>query len=275
MNTPVQSSCVEHLYIPGAVGSIHALGFGTDLTRPPLLLLHGVTGSAWLWHDVAATLQDKRRIIALDLRGHGQSDWSDPTRYTTEHHVHDLEAAIRYLGGQPVHMAGLSWGALIGMACAARNPGLIERLAIVDVEPSFDLSETAVPQRPHHFHDVDEAFAWERQANPAAPDKLLSLWTRQSLRHATQGGWKRQHDPFFHERWPFRQDDLWGSLAKLEMPVLLVNGKRSFVREKVMRQMADKIPNSRFEQIPDSGHLVPLEAPGHLSALLEKFFLEA
>lgn len=272
MTGPLESTAVSHLYFQGEAGDIHALGFGHDDARPPVLLLHGVTGSAWQWHDVAQSLARRRRVIALDLRGHGLSSWSASRQYATADHVNDLAAVVQQLGAPVVDLAGASWGALIAMSYAGGHPGKVGRLAIVDVEPSFEQAEDAVAPRLRRFAHIDEVMAWERKANPAAPEALLALWARQSVRHATQGGWKRQHDDFFFERWPFRRDDLWQALPGLAMPALLVHGKRSFVREAVMRDMAARMADARLEILQNCGHIVPLEAPEGLAALLKEHF---
>ncbi|TFL14830.1 alpha/beta hydrolase [Pusillimonas caeni] len=271
MSAPVESAAVRHLYFSGEAGDIHALEFGHDASRPPVLLLHGVTGAAWIWHDVAQALGRRRRVIALDLRGHGQSARSASRQYATADHARDLARVADQLDVPALDLAGQSWGALIAVHYASGHPGKVGRLAVVDVEPSFEQAEDAVHPRPRLFNDIGEVLDWERNANPSAPESLLALWARQSVQHGAEGGWVRRHDPFFFERWPFRRDDLWNALPGLDMPSLLVHGRRSFVREPVMRDMAARMPDARLE-ILDSGHLVPLEAPQALAALLEEHF---
>ena len=272
MSALAESAAVRHMYFSGEAGEIHALEFGQDSTQPPLLLLHGVTGSAWIWHDAAQALGRRRRVIALDLRGHGQSGRSASGRYATEDHVHDLALVADQLDAPVIDLAGQSWGALIAMRYAGSHPGKVGRLAVIDVEPSFEQDESAVHPRPRHFGDIGEVVDWERKANPSAPEPLLAVWARQSVQHAGQGGWERRHDPYFFEKWPFRRDDLWATLPGLHMPSLLVHGKRSFVREPVMRDMAATMPDARLIVLEDCGHLVPLEAPQALATLLEEHF---
>src|SRR5690606_30098654 len=108
----LQSTAVRHVYFPTDEVEIHALEFGADQDGPPVLLLHGVTGSGWQWHDVASELAKKRRVIALDLRGHGLSGRSADQQYSTPDHVRDLTAVIAQIGSNTVDLAGASWGAL-------------------------------------------------------------------------------------------------------------------------------------------------------------------
>lgn len=196
MTHTVESTALRHLYFRTGEGEIHALEWGHGNDGPPILLLHGVTGGAWLWHDVAQELARNRRVIALDLRGHGLSTRSASRQYRSADHLLDLAAVIECLP-QPVDLAGASWGALIAMQYSHANPDSVRRLAIIDVEPSFEQDENAVHTRPQAFEHIEDVIAWERQANPAAPDALLALWARQSVRHGQNGDWQRQHDDYF------------------------------------------------------------------------------
>lgn len=271
MNMPVTGP-VEHLWLPGAGVRLHALAFGDpDSAAPPVLLLHGVTGHAWLWHDVARWLAATRRVIALDMRGHGDSQWAGDQAYGSEHHIADLAALADGLGLDRLAIAGLSWGALVGIGYAAAHPQRVERLAIVDVEASFALGEDAVAPRPASFDAMADVLAWERQANPHAPDALLGLCAQQSVRPCAGGRWERKHDPFFLRCWPFRRDDRWGELGRLRLPTLLLNGAASFVHGEVMRQMAARVAGAEFDVIEHAGHLVPLEAPEALGQRLSRF----
>ncbi len=266
------TGAVQHLWLPGAGVRLHALAFGRqDGAAPPLLLLHGVTGHAWLWHDVALQLAQTRRVIAYDLRGHGDSQWAGADAYGTEHHIADLAALIDALGVERVALAGLSWGALAGIGYAAAHPRRVERLAIVDVEASFAIDQDAVAQRPASFDAIADVLAWERQANPHAPEALLDIFAQQSVRPCADGRWARKHDPFFLRRWPFRRDDRWSELRLLQVPTLLLNGASSFVRREVMQRMAACVPGAGFEVIEKTGHLIPLEAPVELGHRLRRF----
>lgn len=267
------TNLVRHRYISVPGGLLHALEFGADGGGdvPPLLLLHGVTGHAWMWHDVAQRLSVSRRVIAYDLRGHGDSQWSANGRYNSEDHIADLEALADAMGLKRFSMAGLSWGALIGIGYAVRHPQRVERMAIIDVEPSFLADENAVLERPASFGSFDELLAWERNANPSSSDALLALFARHSVRPSEGGGWTRKHDPYFLRRWPFRRDDRWSELRSLRLPLVLINGERSFVREEVMKDMAACVPGAQFEVVNDTGHLIPLEAPDALAQRLARF----
>jgi len=276
----VSTTVVRHHYLPSRSGlRLHVLEFvgkdGANRSAPPLLLLHGVTGHAWLWHDVADMLSGGRAVYALDMRGHGDSQWSANGAYKTAQHVEDLEDVIAGLCLPSwIDIAALSWGALVAMSYAGRHAGMIRRLAVVDVEPNFAQGETELFPRPDWFSCSTEVLEWERKANAYAPQALLALHAEASVMPGRHGGFVRKHDPYFFTRWPFRSDDLWPLLATLTMPMLLLHGEHSFVRQEVMKLMAALAPQASYAEIADSGHLVPLDAPQALAARLQHFLHE-
>ncbi|HZZ05350.1 alpha/beta hydrolase [Paraburkholderia sp.] len=266
------SGAVRELFVPASTGALHALEFGRDTGEyPPLICLHGVTGSAWLWHDVAQELGKTRRVIALDLRGHGESYWPELHAYLTDDHIDDLETLVQSLDLPLFDLAGLSWGALIAIGYTARARARVRQLAVVDVEPNFERGEKEVDARPTFFQHRIAALNYERKANPMASDALLDMYAFHSIRPIV-GGWERKHDPFFFSCWPFRRDNYWNALREIDRHMLFVHGERSFVRGAVMRQMAASARRGKFCEIAGSGHLVPLERPIELTDALRQFF---
>lgn len=269
---------VKHHWFTVQGLGLHALEFlvpgpaSDHADRPPLLLLHGVTGHAWLWLEVATRLAPGQRVIALDLRGHGQSQWSADLQYDSAQHVLDLQGVVQALRLERICLAGLSWGGLIAIAYAARNPSVVSRLAVIDVEASFEEAPEAVPPRPYEFESTASLLDWERKANPRAAESLIARVAIESVRPAVDGYWVRKYDPFFLGCWPFRRDDCWSDLQRLDCPTLMVNAENSFVRPSVMKAMADCAASGLLQTVPNCGHLVPLEAPEALSDLMHRFF---
>jgi pimeloyl-ACP methyl ester carboxylesterase len=251
---------------------IHRLEWGRG--ERPVVCLHGVTGHAWMWLEVARELEAAGPVVALDLRGHGDSQWSASGSYRTDDHIADLGGVLDALGPGPVDLAGSSWGGLVALGYAARNPGRVRRLAIVDVEPSFEQGETDLYPRPRSFADHREAAAWEREANPHAPDSMIEVMAAMGTRPGEDGRLHRKHDPYFFERWPFRSDDRWEELRSLKLPVLVVHAEASFVRGDVAERMAKETGDGRVVHVKDSGHLVPVEQPAVLARTLLEFFGE-
>lgn len=144
MNAPT----LTHLDVDGA--PVHLLDFGgpTDPSRPPLLLVHGLDGSAANWVDVGPTLARDHRVLAIDLPGFGRTPLAG--RRLDLPAAADLVAAtVARLGLGPVEVAGNSWGGPVCLWTAARHPEVIRRVVLVApalprhagrvVDPAFTL----------------------------------------------------------------------------------------------------------------------------------------
>lgn len=259
-----------HVYLPGSAGNrLHLLDFGGS--GPPLILLHGVTGHAWTWHEVAAALTDRRHVVALDFRGYGESQWSGNRAYTTADHVADLVAVVRGLGADRVDLMGSSWGALVAIQYAAENPDRVGRLVVVDVEPSFEQSETDLFPRPSGYQNDDEVRKAEAQRNSNASEMMIAVLAATGYAPTLEGRLAPKHDPFFLERWPFRADDHWVRLPTITAPTLLVHAANSFVRGEVMAKMAQHISGSTLVEVSPSGHMVPVDNPQGLLEVTRPF----
>ncbi len=268
-STPVRH---RHLQVNGL--RLHMLEFhGREAVDIPLVCLHGVTNHAWFWHDVAARLADGRRVIALDLRGHGDSQWSGKQQYATTDHVEDVSAVLDALGLTTVDMAGLSWGGLVALGLAARRPEATRALVMVDVPASFDQDETDVPPQPRAFANHREVVDREGLAYPRAPTRLARLIACHGTRPSTDGELVRKHDPYFRSRWPFRSDDAWEELRRVRVPLQVVRAAASDVLTRdVAERMAVAASTARLSEIADCGHLVPVERPASLADAMAAFF---
>jgi pimeloyl-ACP methyl ester carboxylesterase len=250
--------------------ALHRLEFGGS--GPLVVCLHGVTGSAWGWHHVARELKAAgHRVVACDLRGHGDSAWAGPEEYGTEALASDLAAVLGDLGDGPADVVGSSWGALVGLALAAARPELVRRLAMVDIEPSFDQPEIIDPPRPGRFASLDEAAASWRAANPSAPEDLIQLLAAAASRPEAGGARAAAHDPLFLRRWPFRAENWWSALDRVDAPTLVVTAERSWVRAEVGDEMADRLRRGQRANLPGVTHTVPIDAPAALAATLVRF----
>ena len=135
MGAMVRSPAVSSVFVSVGGLRLHHLDHGGS--GEPIVLVHGVTGHAAAWHAVAPHLTDLGRPLAVELRGHGDSQWSAAGDYATTDHVADLVAVLDALGHEQVTVVGSSWGALVAIGVASMHPARVGRLAVVDVEASF------------------------------------------------------------------------------------------------------------------------------------------
>lgn len=260
---------VTHRYFTTGAARIHALDYGGN--GPTVVCVHGVTSHAWAWHDVAQELVKDYHVLAVDLRGHGDSQWATEDKYATEEHADDLIRVLKDLESPPAALVGASWGALIALRTSLRSPERVRCLALVDIEPSFNQVETDVPDRPQVFTHHDDIVDWEANASPGAPDTMVRLMSEHGVRPAAGGTFVRKHDPLFARRWPFRADDHWASLPEVRVPTLAVHAGKTFVRSDAIAQMVAQIPDAHLVEIPESTHVVPVDAPKRLATELAAF----
>ena len=260
---------VEHRYIEVNGLRLHAVDFGGS--GPPIVCLHGATGHAWMWRGVAGVLDGRRRILAVDLRGHGDSQWPENEAYETSDLARDLVGAIE-TSPEPVDVVGASWGGLIALSASIQAPQLMRRLVMVDVPPSFASGTADLREEPAEFKDHAAAVAWERHANPRASDATVETLAALGTRPGSQGRLVRKHDPYFGWRWPFRADDHWAALAATTVPTLLVRGEHSPVLSpEVFDKMATAQPAAQRVVVAGSGHLVPLDNPAGMAQVIVEF----
>ncbi|MFI1172020.1 alpha/beta fold hydrolase [Streptomyces melanogenes] len=207
-----------------------------DASAPPVVLAHGRGGSGAHWTEVAERLAATRRVYAVDLRGHGLSDW--PGRYSFEGFRDDLRGLIDVLGLAGADLVGHSMGGGAALLLAQDAPELIGRL-VLEEAPTF------VPMDPPRGFmarpDEELAFDW-----PVVADTNAQL---------------NAPDPAWRER-----------LAGVAVPTLLVaGGAASEIMDQTgIAEMAARIPGSRLVTI-DSGHSVHTVRPDEFVAALREF----
>ena len=265
-----ESVPVRHVFVHVDERRLHLLDFGG--TGPLILLLHGILGHGWMWHDVAPRLTDVGRVLALDFRGYGESQWSPEARYTSDDHASDVRTVLSALGEGAADIVGFSSGGLVGLGLAARCPELVSSLVMVDIAPASSLSETDLPPISGEYPDQGQALEAERRLSPRAADRMLQAMALFGTRPMADGKLARKHDRFFLSRWPFRADQRWVELAALEQPVLIVRAAESPVLSAAEAdRMIGIARNGSLVEVEGSGHLVPVEQPHALAEAIRVF----
>ena len=241
---------------------------------PVLVLLHGYTGHARSW-DAFAEAMDRYRVVALDQRGHGETDWAPADRYGIEDMADDLEAFVQALGLKAFSLLGLSMGGMVAMEYAGRRPAELANLVIVDIGPELVREGAsriqAGAKAPDTFASRDEAFAAARAANSLPPVEHHRHRSDTSLMRTEDGRWTYRYDRALRTPATLRPRDAataWRSCEAIAAPTLLIRGEISdILSREIAARMVETIAKCRFAEVAGSGHSVPLDAPdGFLTA---------
>ena len=247
---------------------------------PALVLLHGFTGHARSWDAFAAAMTDRYRVLALDQRGHGETDWAPADKYGTPEMADDLAAFVKALDLKDFALLGLSMGGSVAIQYAGRRPKEFARLVIVDIGPDIVTSGLSRILDGVKVSDVfesrEQAFALQRKANPRPPEAHHRHRVDHALMRTTgpdgSGQWTWRYDralrgPTAVAR-PRDPDAAWTSCAEIAVPTQIIRGALSdILSPETTARMLKTIKNSQADEVADSGHSVPLDAPeGFLKA---------
>jgi pimeloyl-ACP methyl ester carboxylesterase len=232
-----------------------------------LLMLHGIGSSGTSWARSIARLKDAFRCIAPDLPGYG--DAPDPTGEPSLDTF--VEFAAQLAAGVPVHVVGVSFGALIGLALTRRHPGLVRSLVVADAT----LGRAMLPPAEREGWlagrlalGVDlPARADERAreiAGPAASADVLAEIAA-NMRRARPAG-------YAYVARVIARTDATPWLGELRVPALVVCGQHDgVVGLALSRTIAERLPGSRLETIARAGHAPHVEEPDAFAAAVRTF----
>jgi pimeloyl-ACP methyl ester carboxylesterase len=242
-----------------------------------LVLLHGFTGHARSWDAFAQAMSADYRVLALDQRGHGESEWAAPDQYGTSYMVADLEAYVTALGLNRFVLLGLSMGGNVAIHYAGKQPAALERLVIVDIGPEIGASGLGRINRGVQANDIfsspQEAFEAARAANSLPPEAHHRQRVVNNLMRLEDGTWTYRYDPALRDPNNPRQRpsaaESWRAVARINVPTLLIRGELSdILAPEHAARMARDIADCQLVEVRGSGHSVPLDKPdGFLKAV--------
>ncbi|WP_028476313.1 alpha/beta fold hydrolase [Nocardia sp. CNY236] len=231
----------------------------------PILLLHGLMGSARTWSAQLDWLRGFGHVYTFDAAGHGRPA---PVEPTTEAFVADLSAGIATIT-EPMVVIGHSMGALHGWMFAATRPERVRALVVEDIAPDFTGRTAAdwaamIELWPQPFPDAEAVLEY---FGPVVGRYFLN-----SLRYEVDG--YRLHGSVatfrgISEEWGLR--DFWQQWRAVRVPVLLLEAEHGITPPGQMRQMAATHPDAEHVLVPGAGHLVHDEMPERYRTEVERF----
>jgi pimeloyl-ACP methyl ester carboxylesterase len=258
-----------------------------------VVLVHGFLDLAWGWAAVAARLASQFHVVAVDLRGHGDSDWIGPGGYYHFFdYVADLDQVVARVGRGTVSVAGHSMGGSVAGYFAGTRPERIHRLALLEglgpPESGPDLpgrtggwidAWASLAARPSkRMLDLAEAAARLRKHDPRLDAALARTLAERGTR-AVPGGVVWKHDPLHLSQgpYPYRVDAAATFWHRVTAPVLYLDGDRSLLRlpePEVARRLA-AFPAARRQTIAGAGHMLQRNAPDAVAAALAEHLTTA
>ena len=247
-------------------------------TGPRILLLHGLFGQGKNWTSIAKILAEQARVIMMDLPNHGQSGWTETVTYG------EMAVAIADVladaDDDPLNVVGHSMGGKVAMAMALLQPGLVERLAVVDIAPVRYDRLTGFADYVTGMQSIDLGRLQTRaeadtQLQPYVPDEVVRSFLLQNLRRdpTSDSGWRWQMNLSLLGA---KLDDLgaWPDLhtPPYPGPVLWVAGANSdYITPEYGSAMRRLFPRTTAFTIKNAGHWVHSEQPEVFVGVLRRF----
>jgi esterase len=262
---------------------LHYLDWGRN-GRLPLVFLHGGGLTAHTWDLVCLALRANFHCLALDQRGHGDSEWSPVLDYSPDAHVHDIRGLIEQLGLERPVLVGHSLGGLNAMVLAATAAEELAGIALVDVGP--DPHPGAV-KRIGDFvmgdpgnGSLEDFVARARAFNPRRDPRLLRYSLQHNLRQTPDGNltWKydrRRLTPEYVASLRRRFEELQKNAESITCPVLVIRGAESdALSDEQAAAFAAALPDGRWDKVENAGHTIQGDNPRGLVEVLARFLAE-
>jgi esterase len=242
---------------------------------PPLILVHGLDRHAHTFDHIAPHFAARYRVIAVDMRGHGESAWDPQARYLVEDYVRDMEGLVDELQLRDIVIWGNSTGGRVAQVYAALHPDRVTHMIAEDVGPErprqiADNYTRRVSEEQAGWASEAEVAAQVRKSNPGMPEANVATYVRYgtTLRKDGRIVWKR--DPNVARG--FVVTDLWPLVSKMSVPALyIIGGRSTIVPAETQAKLKATLPRVRIETVPETGHYPSEEKPGDVLAIVDSF----
>ena len=264
----------------------HALDWGGD--GPPVILVHGGRRTSRSWNAVARRLRNDFRVIALDTRGHGESD-APESGYRAMEGAQDMAGIIEQLELPPHYIVSHSYGGAISGLYVTNHPDRVLGMVMIEPVPegpahwvrvgvlNEDLTEKAGPGRRNTWNSLDDLK--QRLEN----NSMTSVWTPEALQDVLDEETIVHPDGRAEAMWSvnaYNMEELAtdhflliDGVDKLTMPILLMVAEENRLLETHHRPLAAALPHGEFLVMPDVGHAIYMQVPEETANIARRFLL--
>jgi pimeloyl-ACP methyl ester carboxylesterase len=254
---------------------IHYLDWGAP-EKPPLIMLHGIGRVAHTFDHIAPHFVSRYHVMAVDMRGHGDSGWDPKGAYLVEDYVKDIEGLAEQLRLRNIVVWGNSTGGRVAQVFAGLHPDLVAAV----------ISEDVGPERPSQLADnvarqlkQEDATGWASEEElltqlktsyPRTSEEILRSLSHYGTKKRADGRviWKR--DPAIANG--FVPTELWRFVRQIKPPIIYILGGRSTVVPVATQEELKKaLPQAEIATVPGTGHYPSEESPAQFLAIIDKF----
>jgi len=267
---------------------LHYSDWGNE-DAPLMLLVHGGRDHCRSWDPIARSLQPHFHVLAPDLRGHGDSDWTKGGSYSLTEYVYDLARLVRSTAADQVTMVGHSMGGMVGLIYAGTFPDQVSALVVLDgvtVLPSakrmpahervakwvgqLDKLEDREPRR---YRTIEEAAAQMRANNTRLPAELAQHLAAFGVRRNNDDTYSWKFDPYQRAMAPHRlsPEDHISLWSRITCPTLLLHAEESFLESPQTAGLPNYFEQARTETISGAGHWLHHEKPDEVLCSIRTF----
>jgi esterase len=254
---------------------IHYLDWGT-VGNQPLIMLHGIGRVAQTFDHVAPHFIDDYHVLAVDMRGHGDSGWDPNGNYLVEDYVADIEALVASLGLDDIVLWGNSTGGRVAQVFAGKHPGLVSALIVEDVGPerpesiANNLAER-IRREEAGWESQEALFEQLQRSSPRTRPEVLRAYAQfgSKVREA-DGRTILKRDPRINDG--FVPTDLWRFVREIEAPTIyILGGASTIVSPETQTALRDTLRRVEIEIMPGLGHYPSEESPEAFLAIVDRF----
>ena len=267
--------------------NLHYVEWGTP-GQPSIVLLHGFQSNAHTWDTFSQAMANTYHVLALDQRGHGDTDWAPDGDYTPDAFIHDIVGFIDALNVVPTILVGHSMGGRHAAMVAADYPDKATKVVIVDTPaemPPAILDMIAqqpasdTPSEPETFASFEDVIRSGIAQYPLTPEAELRHANYHNLYRGADGKWRWRWDLTLLERRRLNRSlqlDLYSYLQRVQCPTLLIRGQQSpLLTSDIAQKMVQHLPRGRLVEIPDTAHTVNADKAEAFNTLTADFLQEA